>query len=41
MGLKGKQRCYMLNMRMVLAARMWDRPARDSIYICLKPGGRG
>jgi hypothetical protein len=38
MGLKSKRSRHGPNMRMALAARMWDRPARDSIFMCLNPG---
>jgi hypothetical protein len=41
MGLKGKQGRYVLNMRMALAARMRDNPARDSTFMCLNLGGSG
>jgi hypothetical protein len=36
---KSKQGRYMLNMRMALAARMRDRPARDGTFMCLNAGG--
>jgi hypothetical protein len=41
MGLKSKQGRHMLNMRMALAAHMWDSPARDGTFMCLNPGGSG
>jgi hypothetical protein len=39
MGLKSKQGRHTLNMRMALAARMRDRPARDSTFMWVNPGG--
>jgi hypothetical protein len=41
MGHKSKQGDHMLNMRMAHAARIRDRPARDSTFTCLNRGGRG
>jgi hypothetical protein len=38
MGLKSKRGRHMLNMRMALAARMRDSPARDSIFMWVNPG---
>jgi hypothetical protein len=41
MGLKGKQGRYLLNMRMILTARVRESPARDSTFMCLKLRGGG
>jgi hypothetical protein len=38
MGRKSSERRYMPNMRMALVARIRDRPARDSTFMCLNPG---
>jgi hypothetical protein len=40
-GLKSSQGRHLLNMRLALAARIPDHPARDSTFMCVNPTRSG